>query len=395
VSRRAWAIVILLVPVALVAGIWLGGHPDRLPAFARSSGLVEESRQARVLDRALDIIEQDYYREVDRDALLDRSLEAAVESLDDRFSAYFDPETFEHFREATSGGFEGVGMTVEAAARGLRVVNIFDGSPAEQAGLESGDIIVRADGRQLAGKTAAEATALIKGPKGTHVELRVRSDGRERDVRVRRDRVDVPVVESRMRRADGEQIGHVTLVGFTSGAHGEVRRAVRTLLDDGAEGIVLDLRGNGGGLLNEAVLISSIFIPEGPIVSTKGRSRAERVFEATGDSIDTDVPVVVLVDRDSASASEIVAGAIKDRDRGTVVGMPTFGKGVFQEVQRLPNGGALDITVGEYFTPSGRNLGGGGTTRGTGVPPDVRARDDSDTRRDEALQAALRVAADE
>jgi len=395
VSRRAPVLLILLVPVVLLAGVWLGGHPERLPGFVRTSALVDESRQERVLDQAFDVIEEDYYREVDRGDLLDRALESAVASLDDRFSAYFDAETFAHFQEATSGGFEGVGMTVEAVSRGLRVVNIFEGSPADQAGLEPGDLILRAGDQRLAGMTTTEATALIKGPKGTSVALRVRSDGDEREVRVRRDRVDVPVVESDMRRVDGEKIGHVTLSSFTSGAHGEVRQAVRELLDAGAEGIVLDLRDNGGGLLNEAVLVSSVFIPEGTIVSTDGRARKKRVFEATGASIDTDVPVAVLVNRASASASEIVAGAIQDRGRGTVVGTRTFGKGVFQEVQQLPNGGALDITVGEYYTPSGRNLGGGGPKRGKGIAPDVRAADDADTSRDEALQAALRVAADE
>ena len=154
-----------------------------------------------------------------------------------------------------------------------------------------------------------------------------------------------------MRERGGRKIAHVRLSGFTSGAHGEVRKAVDELLDKGAEGVVLDLRNNGGGLLNEAVLISSIFIPDGTIVSTDGRTRPKRVFEATGDAIDAKIPVVVLVNGESASASEIVTGALQDRDRAEVVGTRTFGKGVFQEVRQLSNGGALDITVGEYFTP--------------------------------------------
>jgi carboxyl-terminal processing protease len=185
----------------------------------------------------------------------------------------------------------------------------------------------------------------------------------------------------------------VHLAGFTSGAHGEVGDAVRRLLREGAEGVVLDLRDNGGGLLNEAVMVSSIFIADGKIVSTRGRSRPEQVYEATGGAIDRDVPLVVLVNDRSASASEIVTGALQDRDRATVVGTRTFGKGVFQEIEPLANGGALDITVGEYFLPSGRNLGGGGVERGAGVSPDVRAEDDPDTPRDEALLAALREVA--
>ena len=186
------------------------------------------------------------------------------------------------------------------------------------------------------------------------------------------------------------------LAGFTSGAHGELRRAIDDLLDKGADGVVLDLRDNGGGLLNEAVLVSSIFIGDGTIVSTDGRTRPRRVFEATGDAIDSDVPVVVLVNGESASASEIVAGALQDRGRAEVVGTRTFGKGVFQEVRELSNGGALDITVGEYFTPKGRNLGGGGVKQGAGIEPDVRARDDAATEdRDEALDVAVETVARE
>jgi carboxyl-terminal processing protease len=186
----------------------------------------------------------------------------------------------------------------------------------------------------------------------------------------------------------------VRLAGFTSGAHGEVRDAVDELLGKGAQGVVLDLRNNGGGLLNEAVLISSIFVPDGTIVSTDGRARPKRIFEATGNAIDDKIPVVVLVNKESASASEIVTGALQDRHRAEVVGTRTFGKGVFQEVRKLSNGGALDITVGEYFTPSGRNLGGGGVKQGAGIAPDIKAEDDADTKkRDEALDVAVETAA--
>jgi len=205
--------------------------------------------------------------------------------------------------------------------------------------------------------------------------------------------VDIPAVKAEMVREGDKEIAHVALAGFTSGAHGEVSEAVRRLLKQGADGVVLDLRDNGGGLLNEAVMVSSVFIPDGKIVTTRGRSRPEQVYEATGGAIDSDIPVVVLVNDRSASASEIVTGALQDRDRAKVVGTRTFGKGVFQEIEPLPNGGALDITVGEYFLPSGRNLGGGGVSRGAGVKPDIQAEDDPETPRDEALQAAVREVA--
>jgi carboxyl-terminal processing protease len=389
--RRLLPIVVLLLPLVLAAGIWLGGHPENLPDPVRDT-LVADS-EGRVFEEALDTIQRDYYREVDRDELLDESLERAVGSLDDRFSHYFAPRDYTDFQAATEGKFEGVGMTVEEVERGLRVLTVYDGSPADRGGLKPGDVITHVNGKSIAGQSSEESTTRIKGPAGTPVRLTVRTDGDARELTLRRAEVEIPIVKAEMRKSGGRRIAHVQLAGFTSGAHGEVGDAVRKLLKQGADGVVLDLRDNGGGLLNEAVMVSSIFIPDGKIVTTRGRSRPEQVYEATGGAIDTDIPVVVLVNDRSASASEIVTGALQDRDRATVVGTRTFGKGVFQEIEPLPNGGALDITVGEYFLPSGRNLGGGGVSRGGGVEPDVKAEDDPDTPRDEALLAALREAA--
>jgi carboxyl-terminal processing protease len=388
-------LLVLLLPVLLFVGIWLGGHPGNLPGFARDA-LVGDS-QGRLYDEALDVIADNYYRPVDKDKLLDEGLTAGIKSLGDRFSAYFDPKAYKEFEETTEGAFEGVGLTVGEVERGLRVATVFDDSPAKRAGIRPRDVITAVDGKSIAGKTTDQATVLIKGPAGTSVTLTVvRGKHAPRALKLRRARVDVSVVESEMRRVGGTKIAHVQLSSFTSGAHGQVRKAVDGLLDKGAEGVVLDLRDNGGGLLNEAVLVSSIFVGDGTIVSTKGRARPRRVFEATGNPIDADVPVVVLVNGESASASEIVAGALQDRERAEVVGTRTFGKGVFQEVRRLSNGGALDITVGEYFTPDGRNLGGGGVKQGAGIQPEIEARDDTATRnRDEALQVAVKTVARE
>jgi carboxyl-terminal processing protease len=389
--RRSFTpLLVVLLPVLLAAGIWLGGHPDSLPDPVRD--VLVADTQGRIYDEALDTIERDYYRDVDRDELLDRSLEQAVGSLDDRFSHYFPPRDYADFQEATEGRFEGVGMTVEEIERGLRVLTVYAGSPAAQGGLKPGDLITHVDGRSIAGSSSEESTTRIKGPAGTPVRLTVRTDGSSREITLKRAEVKIPVVDSKMRRVDGNEIAYVRLSSFTSGAHGAVGEAVRGLLGDGADGVVLDLRDNGGGLLNEAVLVSSIFIGDGKIVTTKGRSRPTRTYEATGGAIDEDIPVAVLVNDRTASASEIVTGAMQDRDRAIVVGTRTFGKGVFQEIEPLSNGGALDITVGEYFLPSGRNLGGGGVKTGAGITPDVTAEDDPKTARDEALQVALREA---
>jgi carboxyl-terminal processing protease len=387
-SRPPFLLILgILLPAMLVLGIWLGGHPSVLPEPVRDT-LVADT-EGRLIDEALDIIERDFYKEVDRRKLANESVKAAVEALDDRFSTYFDPATFRRFLESTQGEFSGVGLTVAEAQRGLVVREVFDGSPAKRAGIRSGDVIVEVDGRSIAGKSSEVSTALIKGEPGTTVALTLeRADGKETK-RVERARVEVPVVESNMRRQGGRRIAQVRLSSFTSGSHGALRGEIDQRLEEGAEGLVLDLRGNGGGLLNEAVLVSSIFVPDGTVVSTRGRSRPERVLKAAGSAIDEDVPVAVLVDRGSASASEIVAGALQDRDRGQVVGTETFGKGVFQEIEQLSNGGALDITVGQYYTPNGTNLGG------RGIRPDVEARDDRDTPQDEALRAALRTVSGE
>jgi carboxyl-terminal processing protease len=386
-------LLIVLLPVLFAAGLWLGGHPGTLPSPVRNV-FVSDS-DGRVYEEAVDVIERDYYRKVDRNRLLNTSLDAAVRSLDDRFSAYLSPRAYTHFQQATSGEFEGVGMSVEPVRRGLRILKVFERSPASRAGLRPGDLVIAVDGKEIRGMGSGEATALIKGKAGTTVRLRIVSGGRTREKTLRRERVEVPVVTSTTERANGERIAHIRLVSFTAGAHAELRDAVKRALAGQAKGIALDLRGNGGGLLNEAVQVASIFVPDGEIVSTRGRSRPERTYEATGDAIPARIPVVVLVDRGSASASEIVAGALQDHDRAEIVGTRTFGKGVFQEIERLSNGAALELVAGEYFTPDGRNVGGGGPKEGKGLTPDVKAADDPGTRPDEALDVAVGTVARE
>jgi carboxyl-terminal processing protease len=386
--RRALAVVGIFAPFLFLAGIYLGGHPQALPDFLRDPLVGDE--QAQVYEEASDIVEAEFFRKVDQDKLLDTSLGAAVQSLKDPFSHYFDPKTYKEFEQATSGEFEGVGMTVQEHPRGLQVVQIFKGGPAAKAGMKKGDLITAVNGASLKGKPSTAATAKIRGPAGSSVRLTIVSGKETRTETIERAAVNIPAVESRMVREDGRKVAYAALEGFTAGAHGELGRAIRKLIREGAKGVVLDLRGNGGGLLQEAVLVSSIFIPDGTIVTTKGRSQPSRTFEASGESIDEKIPVVVLVDRGSASASEIVTGALQDRERAEIVGERTFGKGVFQSVIELSNGGALDITVGEYFTPKGRNLGPRAGKRG--IEPDVKAVDDADTPKvDEALQAALKA----
>ncbi len=376
------AAAVAAVAAILLAGIWLGGHPEKLPDPIRDA-FVTDDRGLRA--ELQDAIESDFYRKVDGDQIEEGSLKGMVDGLDDRFSSYMTPKETAEFQQSVEGRFEGVGMNVDRDKRGLRVLNVFEGSPAARGGVRKGDFITEVDGRSIAGQSADVATARIKGPAGTEVSLQIVDPKtfEPRTVKLKRARIEIPITTGRMVEVDGKKLGVVTLSTFSEGAHGLVRKEIDELIEKGAEGILLDLRGNGGGLLNEAVLVGSVFIEDGLIVSTKGRTKPERKYDAVGGAIDEDIPVVVLVDRGTASAAEIVSGAIKDRGRGKVVGTRTFGKGVFQEVQPLSNGGLLDITVGQYFLPNGENIGQ------KGVKPTVKAADDTDTQKDEALPIAL------
>jgi carboxyl-terminal processing protease len=368
--------------VALAAGLWLGGHPKSLPGPIRDA-FVSDDRALRA--EILDTIEDNYYRKVSENELEQASLKGIVRALHDPFSHYLTPKEASQFRQSVEGEFEGVGMSVEEDKRGLRVINVFDGSPAERAGIRKGDLITAVNGRSLAGVNSEVATGRIKGPAGTRVRLGVLAPetGRRRNVELTRRRIEVPVARGRVVERGGTKLGVVQLLSFSSGAHGILRQQIDRVLDRGARGVVLDLRGNGGGLLREAVLVASTFIEDGKIVSVRGRARPTRTEDAVGDAIGSKIPVVVLVDRGSASASEIVTGALRDRRRATIVGQRTLGKGVFQEVEPLTNGGALDLTVGSYYLPSGENISD------KGIKPQVRARDLPRTPRDEALPVAL------
>jgi carboxyl-terminal processing protease len=383
------ALTVLVLVGILTLGVWLGGHPDRLPGGVRDALVGDQD--TRIVDEAIGQIHDTYYRPVSERELANRSIQGAVASLHDRFSAYFDPTDYGRFVQAQHQRYAGVGISVRADRRGLRVLEVYDGSPARRAGIVPGDLIVEANGTSLAGRGDKSSSAIIRGPAGTDVTLKVRHRGQVRTVRLVRSSITVPVVASRTIASRGARIGVIHLAQFSAGAHGEVDRAVRTALQRGAKGLVFDLRHNGGGLVDEARLVASAFLRDGPIVTTRGRAVPAKTLTATGDPVAPATPLVVLVDRETASASEIVAGALQDRHRATIVGTHTFGKGVFQQLIPLSNGGALDITAGEYFTPDGRNLGGGGVKQGAGIAPDVRAKDDPATPRDEALDAAVQA----
>lgn len=380
---------VVLALIVLWLGIWLGGHPGWMPSGLRAEFVAHSN--AQLVTDELDLITQSYYRRVNRDQLLNKGMAAMVASLDDPYSRYYDPSSYRGFLNQSNPHLSGVGIDVVPDPRGLQIVDVFPHSPAAMAGLAHGDVIVRVGATSLTGRSAQFASRLIRGRAGTRVILTVMSHGRRRVVAVTRANLVVPVTSEAIVRYHGTKIGDVRLTAFTEGSGAELRGQVNRALHAGAKALILDLRENGGGLLQEAVNVGSIFIPDGTIVSTAGRAQPRQVYLAKGGAISTKIPMVVLVDRDTASAAEIVTGALQDRGRATVVGTHTYGKGVFQEIDPLPNGGALDLTVGEYFTPNGRNLGGGGVREGAGITPNVHASSNPTASGDYALSVAERV----
>jgi carboxyl-terminal processing protease len=379
---RALTLALSLVLV-LLGGIWLGGHPEALPGPLRDS-LVEEGPAIRA--NLIDTIQSHYYKPVSKAKLEEESLRGIVASLHDPYSRYFSPKEAKSFNEDLSGKFEGVGMSVHPTKQGLVITDTFAGSPARRAGMRAGDVITTVNGHSIAGKGINSSTDRIKGPPGTYVNLVVKRGGKTIRFHIKRAKIDIPEVKGRIVKRGGKKFAVVSLASFSSGVHGKLRQEIDKQLKAGAKGIVLDLRGNPGGLLREAVFVSSIFVKNGTIVTTKGRAEAKHVYKAQGGAINPKLPVVVLVDRGTASSSEITTGALRDRGRATVVGTRTFGKGVFQEIEPLENGGALDLTVGRYYLPNGEPL------PKNGIKAQVHATDDPKTpSKDEALPVALRV----
>ena len=377
-------IVIGLVVLALLAGTVVGGQVGPI------RDAVDDVFGAKGQDptaEAIEVIEDDYFHTVDTEDLENASISAIVKDIkrryDDRFSHYLNPSEYDRFKQGAR--LSGVGIAVTEVPRGLRVATVYKRTPAREANIQHGDLITAVNGQSIAGKDAEVITSRIRGPAGTKVTLTIESpEGSSRDVTLVRREVEIPQVSGRTETVRGVKLGYARLAGFFPGAHGELRSEVEKLYGEGAQALVLDLRGNGGGLLTEAGLVASIFVPDGPIVSTHGRTQRTRTLDATGNALPRH-PMVVLIDGDTASASEIVTAALEQSGSATVVGATSFGKGTFQEVIGLDNGGALDLTVGEYLTRDGSSI------NGTGITPQVRAKDNPDTKPDEGLDQALQV----
>lgn len=384
------------VILLLLIGVWFGGHPSWLPSFMRGAFVAKTARQQQI-DTVLGLISKDYYRPVNTQTLLNDGLEAAVASLHDPYSHYYPPALYRSFQQETNPQVTGIGVDInpQMVDGGIEVEEVFQGSPAARAGLQHGDIIVGVGAKPLSGMTVATASKLIRGKAGTTVVLKFRRGKTVHTVTVIRRQITVPVASSKLVTYHHVKLGYLQFTQFTQGSAAQLRSQVHRVLAGGARGLVLDLRDNPGGLLAQAVGVASIFVPNGTIVTTKGRNQPTTVYTAEGDALAPTIPMVVLVDKGTASSAEIVTAALQDRGRAKVVGTHTYGKGVFQQIQPVPGGGALDITVGEYYTPNGRNLGGGGVKQGAGVTPNIYVYDNPSNPGSHALQVAERTVAGE
>jgi carboxyl-terminal processing protease len=389
-ARGAIALGVALIAF-LVAGVYLGGHPSKLPTFAREAFTEEPTS---LVAEASEIIKDNYFRKVGNTELGNASLQGMVRELrkrhKDRFSDYFSPESLEGFNQQIEGRFSGIGLSVVSSKKGLHVVKVFHGSPAEGAGIEAGDTIVSVEGESIAGLGSTEATNKIKGPEGSEVTVGVEDKKTHKvsEKTLTRAEVELPNVSSRSFKIDGKTIGYVRLFSFSADASKQLAHGIEKTQKEGAEGLVLDLRENPGGLLDEAVATASLFLPEGEtVVTTKSRTKGDSTKKTSAGKI-VDVPFDVLVDRNTASSAEILTAALNEDGGATVVGTRTYGKGVFQEEHDLENGGALKLTVGEFFTPNGENL-----ARTGGIHPEVKVVDKPRTTVDEARQKALETVA--
>jgi carboxyl-terminal processing protease len=298
----------------------------------------------------------------DKDALVRAAIEGMLEEVDDPYARYFPNNEFDEFNASLDGTFSGVGLMLEETPEGPVIVSVLEGTPAESAGIEEGERIVSVDGENVRDDPLEQIVAKVKGDPGTDVVLGLEGGDRgPRELRVTRAEFDLPIIASERLEND---IGYINLRQFADGSGERVREEAATMVNDGVRGIVLDLRENPGGLLNEAVAVASVFMEDGEVVSVEERARERETFEAVDDAFEQ-VPLAVLVDGNSASASEIVAGAIQDSERGPIVGEQTFGKGTVQTITQLSDGSGAKFTTARYYTPSGDSI------EGVGVTPDV------------------------
>lgn len=381
-------IVVLLVSLGFLGGYFAGWFLHGENTVRLSPTQQTSAREAgRLQQKIIEELQGRYYKPVDVDKLSQAGINGMLESLDDPYTVYLTPKEVREFEEKERGSYSGIGASLQKTKDVLVITAVFEGSPAKAAGLVPGDVIQAVDGKSTRTTSIEASISRIKGKEGTSVTLTVRpkGGGQAKEVKVVRKTIEIPETDSRIINDKGTKVGYVQLYEFGGFAGRDVREDVEELTAKGAQWFILDLRYNGGGLLTQAVDVTNVF-QAGLVTSTAGLHSPKEELEATG-PVATKKPMVVLVNRYSASASEIVTGALKDHGRATVVGTRTFGKGLVQSIVDLGNGAALKLTTAVYLTPNGTNI------NKKGIAPDIVAPDKPKTKPDEALQAALRYIA--
>ena len=338
----------------------------------------------------LDKINKEYVEEVNQSDAMDAAINGVLQSLDP-YSAYMSPELFKEMQTETSGEFGGLGIEVGMEAGVVKVISPIDNSPAEQAGVKAGDYIVKINGVQVQGKTLTEAVELMRGPVGSPIEITIRRIGEKKSYvfEIIREIIEVKSVKSELKN---DKVGYIRLTSFNENSADQIKDIVKKFKkENNVDKYILDLRNNPGGLLSQAIRISDFFLNSGEIVATKGRKSNEnrKWFAKKGDIINGET-LLVLINYGSASAAEIVAGALKDHKRAVIVGENSYGKGSVQSIIPLKNKGAIRLTISKYYLPSGKSISG------KGVTPDIVVEEDSDlfrinTETDNQLDFAVKL----
>ncbi len=338
----------------------------------------------------LDKVNKEYVEEVNQSDAMDAAINGVLQSLDP-YSAYMSPELFKEMQTETSGEFGGLGIEVGMEAGVVKVISPIDNSPADRAGVKAGDYIVKINGVQVQGKTLTEAVELMRGPVGSPIEITIRRIGERKSYvfEIIREIIEVKSVKSELKN---DKVGYIRLTSFNENSADQIKDIVKKFKkENNVDKYILDLRNNPGGLLSQAIRISDFFLNSGEIVATKGRKSNEnrKWFAKKGDIINGET-LLVLINYGSASAAEIVAGALKDHKRAVIVGENSYGKGSVQSIIPLKNKGAIRLTISKYYLPSGKSISG------KGVTPDIVVEEDSDlfrinTETDNQLDFAVKL----
>lgn len=332
---------------------------------------------------ALRFIETQYVRDVDYTNLIDGAISGMVKTLDDPHSIYLDPKMYELMRSHTEGSFGGVGIVMGFKDNKITVISVMEGTPSEAAGIKTGDEIIAVDGTPTNEIEPEEVVLHIRGEIGTDVTLKIRRAGEEdKDYVVRRATIQVHTVAGQM-LPDTDGIGYIRIASFSEHTADEFKDAYHALENEGVKGMIIDLRENPGGLVTSCVAIANMVVPKGPVVSVVQKDGRREEYES--ELSEEKYPLVVLIDGNSASASEILAGALQDTGAATIVGQTSYGKGSVQVILPLYDDDALKLTIAKYYTPSGRSIDG------TGIEPDVRVEPQADGAQDVQLLKAIDV----